>query len=70
MSAICDSTSEFVRLAVNKPIPTSIEGNDMYMINRFGNATSEFAKKRLTHPSGKLRTDVVSSEVFALNYTN
>lgn len=34
--AVCDHTINFHRLALNKPLPTSLEAKDIILTNKFG----------------------------------
>ncbi|CAK8674402.1 unnamed protein product [Clavelina lepadiformis] len=51
-SSICQRGPRFHRFALNNPLPSSLEANDIIFVNEHGNASSIYKKKRLTHKPG------------------
>jgi len=51
-SIVCQPEVKFHRFALNRPLPSSLEGQDIIITNDFGSTIVPYLKKRLTHPEG------------------
>nr|XP_055075127.1 fibrocystin-L-like [Misgurnus anguillicaudatus] len=50
--AVCDNTTNFHRLVINNPSPSSLVANNVTLTNSFGSCVLPFLQKLVTHTNG------------------